>query len=152
MTHMKDQIMTNLKSGIVAGFAATVVLSVLMVAKGMMGVMPELDVAAMLATMMGTSIVVGWIAHFMIGTLAWGGGFAILYSAIPGNTAVIKGIVFGIAAWLGMMIVIMPMAGAGLFGMSFGIMAPVMTLVLHLIFGAVLGKVYAAHSATGHVA
>ena len=44
MTHMKDQIMTNLKSGIVAGFAATVVLSVLMVAKGMMGVMPELDV------------------------------------------------------------------------------------------------------------
>jgi len=88
----------------------------------------------------------------MIGTLAWGGGFAILYSAIPGNTAVIKGIVFGIAAWLGMMIVIMPMAGAGLFGMSFGIMAPVMTLVLHLIFGAVLGKVYAAYSATGHVA
>jgi len=41
-----------------------------------------------------------------------------------------------------MMVVLMPMAGAGLFGMSMGVMAPVMTLVLHLIFGAVLGWVY----------
>lgn len=110
--------MTNLKGGFVAGFAATVVLSVLMVLKGMM---------------------------------AWGGGFAILYYAIPANSAVIKGIVFGIAAWLGMMMVVMPMAGAGLFGMNFGIMAPIMTLVLHFIFGAVLGKVYAAYPAQGHI-
>lgn len=36
----------------------------------------------------------------------------------------------------------MPMAGKGLFGMHIGIMAPTMTLVLHLIFGAVLGWVY----------
>ena len=144
--------MTNLKGGFVAGFAATVVLSVLMIAKGMMGVMPELDVAAMLAMMIGAPIIVGWIAHFMIGTLAWGGGFAILYNALPGNSAVIKGIVFGIAAWLGMMILVMPMAGAGLFGMKFGIMAPIMTVVLHVIFGAVLGKVYAAYPATGNVA
>ena len=45
--------MTNLKNGFLAGFIATAVLSVLMVAKAMMGVMPELDVAAMLAVMMG---------------------------------------------------------------------------------------------------
>ena len=67
--------MTNLKNGILAGFAATVVLSVLMVAKGMMGVMPELDVAAMLAAMIGAPNIVGWIGHFIIGTVAWGGGF-----------------------------------------------------------------------------
>ena len=41
-----------------------------------------------------------------------------------------------------MMVVLMPMVGAGLFGMNMGIMASVMTLVLHLIFGAVLGWVY----------
>ena len=135
--------MTNLKNGFLAGFVATAVLSVLMVAKGMMGVMPELDVAAMIAAMMGAPIIVGWIAHFMIGTVAWGGGFAILYDMIPGGSATLKGVVFGIVAWLGMMIVIMPMAGAGFFGMNFGVMAPVMTLVLHIIFGAVLGKTYA---------
>lgn len=134
--------MQNIIAGLVAGFVATVVLSALMVVKGMMGVMPELDVAAMIGMMMGASVVVGWIIHFMIGTIAWGGGFAVLYGFIPGNSAVIKGIVFGIAAWLGMMILVMPMAGAGLFGMNLGIMAPIMTLVLHIIFGAVLGMVY----------
>ena len=41
-----------------------------------------------------------------------------------------------------MMIIMMPMAGAGLFGMSLGIMAPLMTLMLHLIFGLVLGWIY----------
>lgn len=135
--------MTNLKSGFIAGFIATVVLSVLMVMKGMMGVMPELDVAAMLAGMIGAPVIVGWIAHFVIGTVAWGGGFAVLYDYIPGSSGIQKGIVFGIADWLGMMILIMPMAGAGLFGLGLGMMAPVMTLVLHIIFGAVLGAVFA---------
>ena len=52
--------------------------------------------------------------------------------------------IFGVGAWLMMMIAVMPMAGAGLFGMNFGMVAPVMTLVLHIIFGAVLGGVYGA--------
>ena len=37
----------------------------------------------------------------------------------------------------------MSMAGAGMFGMGLGMMAPVMKLVLHLIFSAVLGYRYA---------
>ena len=35
-----------------------------------------------------------------------------------------------------------PMAGAGLFGMKLGVMAPMMTFVLHLVFGAALGWFY----------
>lgn len=35
---------------------------------------------------------------------------------------------------------------AGFFGMAFGFMAPMMTLVLHIIFGAVLGALYQAQS------
>ncbi|WP_417260392.1 DUF6789 family protein [Celeribacter sp.] len=138
--------MTNLKNGVVAGFIGTVVLSAMMVVKAMMGVMPELDVAAMIAMMMGTPVIVGWIIHFMIGSLAWGGGFALFYDMIPGNSAIAKGTVFGVAAWLGMMIMVMPMAGAGLFGMKMGMMAPMMTLVLHIIFGAVMGAVYQSRS------
>jgi len=134
--------MNKITAGLVAGFVATVVLSVMMLAKGMMGVMPELDVIAMLSTMMGAPAAMGWLGHFIIGTVAWGGGFVLLYSLIPGGSALIKGIVFGIAAWFGMMIMVMPMAGAGLFGMAFGIMGPMMTLVLHVIYGAVLGIVF----------
>jgi len=37
---------------------------------------------------------------------------------------------------------VMPMAGAGMFGLKLGMMAPVMTMMLHAIFGAVLGGVY----------
>jgi len=138
--------MQNIKAGLVAGFVATVVLSAMMVAKTMMGIMPELDVIAMLSAMMGAPALMGWIGHFMIGTIAWGGGFALLYGVIPGPSAVTKGILFGIAAWLGMMVMVMPMAGAGLFGMAFGITAPMMTLVLHIVFGAVLGAVYQAQA------
>ena len=134
--------MQNISAGLVAGFIATVVLSALMIVKGMMGVMPELDVAAMIGNMMGSSVAVGWIVHFMIGTIAWGVGFALLYGLIPGGNAVVKGIVFDVAAWLGMMIIVMPMAGAGLFGMNLGVIAPIMTLVLHIIFGTALGGVY----------
>ncbi len=34
------------------------------------------------------------------------------------------------------------MAGAGLFGLKLGMIATVMTLILHLIWGAVLGYIY----------
>lgn len=45
-------------------------------------------------------------------------------------------------AWALMMILAMPMVGAGLFAVKLGILAPVMTLILHLIWGAVLGFVF----------
>ncbi len=50
--------------------------------------------------------------------------------------------IFGVGAWIATMILVMPLAGAGLFGMNLGVAAPVMTLVLHVIYGAVLGGVY----------
>jgi len=136
----------------IAGFIATVVLSILMLLKSMMGMMPGLDVIHMLTgmahTMMGMpdSPMVGWILHFMIGTVLWGIGFALLYKPLPGNGPVAKGMAFGVLAWLLMMLIPMPLAGAGLFGMHMGIMAPMMTLVLHLIWGAVLGATYGALS------
>ena len=138
--------MPKIIDGFIAGFAATVVLSVLMLLEGMMGLMPELDVIAMLSAMMKGPAAMGWIGHFMVGTVVWGGSFAILKEYIPGGSMIGKGIVFGVIAWLLMMIMIMPMAGAGLFGMNMGMMAPVMTLVLHVIFGAVLGIVYERRS------
>lgn len=135
---------------IVAGFVATVVLSILMLIKAAMGLMPHLNVIHMLAGMaharMGLPVspVIGWMAHFLIGTVLWGIVFAALYPALPGSTAVKKGLSFSVLAWILMMLIPMPMAGAGLFGLKLGVMAPVMTLVLHLIWGFVLGAVFQA--------
>ena len=107
-----------------------------------MGLMPELNVISMLASKMGGAVAMGWLAHFMIGTIGYGILFALINPVLPTSSLVSKGMVLGVLGWLVMMIVIMPMMGAGLFGLAMGAMAPVMTLVLHLIFGAVLGAVY----------
>lgn len=138
----------HIVKGMTSGFIATAAMSVLMVMKSMMGVMPNMDAIQMLTGMahsiMGTpeTSIVGWLMHFMIGTLAWGTLFAMLFDRIPGKSAVAKGLVFGTGAWLMMMIAVMPMAGAGLFGLRLGIGAPMATLMLHWVFGAVLGALY----------
>lgn len=131
--------MSNVSKGIIAGLVATVVLSMIMVAKGMMGLMPGLNVIAMLSSMAGAAPVVGWFMHLAIGTLIWGLAFVATLKFLPGNSNIAKGISFGVAAWIMMMLIVMPMAGAGLFGLNMGMMAPLMTLMLHAIYGAVLG-------------
>jgi uncharacterized membrane protein YagU involved in acid resistance len=84
---------------------------------------------------------VGWIGHFLIGSIFWGIGFAILSPYLTGPYWG-RGAIFAGGAWLMMMIVMMPMAGAGLFGIGLGMMTPVATLVLHVVFGLVLAGVY----------
>jgi len=134
--------MTNISKGFIAGLAATVVLSMIMVAKGMMGLMPGLNVIAMLSSMAGAVPAVGWVMHFAIGALVWGLAFVAMLKFLPGSSNIAKGVSFGVAAWIMMMLIVMPMTGAGLFGLNMGMMAPVMTLMLHAIYGAVLGFTY----------
>ena len=135
-------------TGIAAGFVATVVLSAMMLVKHSMGLVPELDpiedivhVADHL-TGMTLPLPFGWIGHFVLGTVAWGIIYAALQASLPG-APVVKGLIFGALAWLAMMIIFEPLAGDGLFALSLGPQATVATLVLHLIYGAVLGVAYA---------
>jgi uncharacterized membrane protein YagU involved in acid resistance len=128
--------------GVAAGFVATVVLSAMMLMKQSMGLMPELDPITMITTMAGASSpAVGWIGHFVIGSIFWGISFAVINPHLPGPYW-LRGTIFAVGAWLMMMVVVMPMAGAGLFGFGLGMMAPVVTLVLHVVFGLFLGGVY----------
>ncbi len=128
----------HVPSGMTAGLIATIILSALMVLNAALDIMPQPDFVALIAGAMGASVAIGWVVHFMIGALAWGGGFALVQAHLPGG-AVTRGVVFGIFAWLAMMILVMPMAGAGMFGAMLGLMAPLTALGLHVIFGAVLG-------------
>jgi hypothetical protein len=141
---------TNISEGLIAGFVATVVLSLLMVAKAMMGLMPEINIIKMLTAISHNYVhtpavpIIGWIIHFVIGTFLWGilfGLFATRQSK-PGFT--VKGVIFSSYAWLAMMIVMMPLAGAGIFGVKLGIDVPLTTLLLHWVYGGVLGSVYGA--------
>ena len=138
----------NVKAGLIAGFIATVALSIFMIAKGAMGLMPQLNPiedivhVAQVVTSLNLPLPFGWVGHFFLGTVIWGLIYAALQASVPG-APVVKGLIFGALAWLAMMILFMPLAGHGLFALSVGPQAVVATLVLHLIYGAVLGVVYA---------
>jgi hypothetical protein len=134
----------NYLKGMVGGLAGTIALSAFMVMKDRMGIMPQFDMVGMLATMLGGSRTVAWIMHFLIGTVAWGALFVWLDPYLPGGRYWLRGTWFGIGAWALMMILVMPMAGAGPFAVKLGMMVTAATLMLHAMYGAVLGSVYAA--------
>ena len=135
---MKDKVL----KGITAGFLATLLLTVVLVVKALARIVPEINLAALLSGVLGAPPWVGWGVHLAIGTLVWGPLFALLCPKIPGSTSVARGIIFSVGAWLLMALIVLPMAGMGVFGLRYGFGAPVTTLVLHMIYGATLGFAY----------
>ena len=137
----------SVKGGLTAGFVATVVLALLMAGKSALGLMPALnpigDIVHVASSFAGVALPApfGWAGHFFIGTVVWGITYAVLATYLPGP-AVVKGLAFGVIAWLAMMILFMPVAGQGLFAAALGLPAVVATLLLHLVYGAVLGMTY----------
>ncbi|MEX2189372.1 MAG: DUF6789 family protein [Bacteroidota bacterium] len=132
----------NINKAIGAGIAGTVVMTLFAMMAPLMG-MPEMNIPKMLADFMGFPVVVGWLAHFMIGTILAVGYGSILVSKLPGAPAV-KGVLFGLIPWFMAQIVVNPMMGAGVFAMNTP--APLMmvmgSLVGHAVYGAVVGFVY----------
>ncbi len=145
---------SSIGHGITAGFIATVALSILMLAKSMMGLMPQVDPIADIVKvadgLTGATLPkpAGWIGHFLIGSVAWGVIYTALEPHLPGS-AVVRGLIFGVLAWLAMMVVFMPMAGHGFFAIALGPMAMMATLMLHLVYGAVLGVAFARLAGAG---
>ncbi len=135
----------NISRAIIAGIVATAAMTAMMFMAPMMG-MPKMDVAAMLSGFMGVPVVVGWLAHFMVGV-----SFAVLYSigfgsALSGSPSWLRGSAFALIPWFMAQVMVNPMMGAGFFASATP--APVMmvmgSLLGHLVFGAVLGAVYGA--------
>lgn len=83
-----------------------------------------------------------WLTCAAMGALIYGSAFALLFSRLPGQAAVWRGIVFASVLWLGLMLVIMPATGAGLFGLNVGYGTPWLTFGTHLFFGIALGAMY----------
>ncbi len=130
----------NIKKGILAGVLGTVAITITATFGAPMMGLPKMDIAEMLAGVMGGSVTLGWVAHFMIGTiLAF--GYALFQAKLPGP-AVVRGALYGIAPWLMAQIVVMPMMGMGFFSGTF---APAFgSLIGHLVYGAVVGLVYSS--------
>ena len=132
-------------NGIKAGFVATAAVCILMMIQTASGQIPELHMIRTLSGVLGapTHVLLGLGIHFVIGVLIWGSIYALMEAYVPLRSPVLKGMGFGICAWLLMMLVLMPLAGAGFFASARGtLLVPIGTLIYHLVYGAVLGTVY----------
>lgn len=124
--------MDKIGKGIVAGFLATFALSVV------------LDPMAMIARTTGLlSPTLGWTLHFLIGSVIWGAGFALVHDLLRGPSWV-RGIAFGLVSWVVVVVAIIPLTRLALFGAELSLAASVAMLLVHMIYGAVLGGIYGA--------
>jgi hypothetical protein len=122
--------MDKIGRGIIAGFLATIALSAM------------LDPIAMLVRTAGIlSPTLGWLLHFLVGTLVWGAGFALVHDWLRGPSW-LRGILFGIGAWLLVVITVVTVTRLGLFGFELGFATPLAMLAIHVVFGALLGGIY----------
>lgn len=106
----------------------------------MMGL--NMDIAAMLAPMVGGSWAAGMAMHFVNGAVIFPLVYAyVLYAKLPGSPAM-RGSLWGVVLWLLAQMVVMPMMGAGFFSMAMGgIMAAMGSLMGHVLYGCVLGAI-----------
>lgn len=56
----------------------------------------------------------------------------------------LRGLVFGAAAWLIVMIAVLPFTRAGWFGLDLGLATPAIMLLVHLAYGALVGSIFGA--------
>ena len=139
--------MSNSMKGMIAGFVATLVLSGLLLLKSTMDLVPELNIIRLLVNLGSISVVQAWMDHFIVGVVVWGLMFGAYDSLASRPAHWLKGIIFGVFTWLIMMAAFMPLAKVGFFGSKIGPMAAVVTLMYHLVYGAVLGTTYGLLSA-----
>ena len=101
-----------------------------------------MDLAGMLAGMLDTAWSFGLTIHLILGIIV----FPLFYAYIicPRVTLKpwLKGMLFGAALWLAAELVVMPLAGGGVFhSQAGGTMAVIGALFGHLVYGTLLGGV-----------
>lgn len=133
--------MTNILIGMLAGLAATMLLSMMMLMKKAMGVMPQLDMIGMISDVTRTSRALSWVLHFFVGIFFYGVLMSLLAGMLP-FASWITGLVVGLIGWILASLTFMPAAGKGVFGLKIGPSALVMSMIIHLMFGAILGLLY----------
>ncbi len=138
----------NFVGAVVAGLAGTVAMTALMMIAPMMG-MPKMDIVGMLGSMFstnkGATSVLGAVIHFMMGVI-----FAIIYALVWSLLSIAPtwwwGLIFGVVHTLPVMAtmpIIMKMHPRPP-AMERTVLSIVGQFMGHMVFGLVVGAVYAA--------
>ena len=135
----------NMRKAILGGFAATAVMTFMMYFVAPMMIGQPMDIAAMLGSMLGDSWALGMMAHAVNGVLIFPLIYVfVLYRFLPGAPW-LKGTAWGVILWLLAQTVVTPMMGGGFFSsQAGGMMAVMVSLMGHIVYGAILGGVAGA--------
>jgi len=140
----------SIKSAVISGVIATAAMTMFTFLAPLMGI--KMDIPAMLASTMGAPVIVGWAAHFMIGVALAISYGAIFLSTTKQSAGIKSGAIFSVLPWAMAQLIVMPMMSlmsgssyaARLFSGS--IIVAMASLMGHLLFGVVLGKLYSLAS------
>ncbi len=135
--------MSRVQKGMIAGFGATAAVSLLEVVNLMLGpwFTPFPGVIAFMLGQPG-NLIVGWIAHFAVGTLVLGAAFGFLVPKLPTDTSGTKGILFAVGALVVLMTGIFLVGDPSMFSGTDGFGTVAWLLGTHAVFGIVLGTIY----------
>ncbi|WP_144206845.1 DUF2938 domain-containing protein [Shewanella donghaensis] len=132
----------KLVRGLIGGLVGTIVFTLMgqYMAPKLLG--QPMDVAALMAPMLGGSHTLGVIVHFIMGTFLFPMGYLMVGILNLKGPAPIRGAIFLTAIYLGAMTVMMPILGQGLFfnSMPKAMVALVAHIVFGLLMGAIIGK------------
>ena len=132
----------DVKNAIFGGIAGTFVMTLMMMYVAPMMTGQPMDIAALIAGMMGGNYLIGMAIHIMMGVIIFPLAYVfVAYKFLPGS-GLVRGILWGVALWLVAAAVVMPMAGAGFFMSNIGgMMAVVAALMGHIVYGGLLGAI-----------
>ena len=128
---------------LIAGFGATIVLTIFMEGVARLVLGAPMKPAAMICAILGLDrsfLWLGEIAHYATGLIAFPIGFILISSLFNLRPAIGTGLLWGAVLWALAGIVFVPLSGGALFfGLGKTMMA---SLVVHLAYGATLGFLY----------
>lgn len=130
------------KKGILYGLLGTLAMTIIMLIGMATGISPlpepiPLAIAKEILGEVAKPLLMAFaiITHFGYGAF-WGG---LLYQAFKRKGDIWYGLGLGVFLWLAMQLIVLPGLGWGLFGSVITPKVAIVTLVLHLIYGATVG-------------
>ena len=136
---------------IAAGLCGAAAHTLLMLLKSWSGLLPSFQpyesLQNTISHFIGTDIhpIVPWMLSFVSGATIIGFLFGLTYKLLPGKTAAIKGLIFGLLGWMVMGLLFFPIIGLGLFAVKVGLgIAPaLLSLAMLLTYSIVMALMYA---------
>ena len=152
----------DVSKSIIAGFIATLAMTASMYMAPLMG-LPKMDIATMLGTMFSSdptiARIIGTAMHFMLGSVLFVVPYFYLIEVKFRDLPWLGGALWGMLLWAVANMMVMPMMrfvhpmvrsgmmpAPGFLMLQLGILAPIGSLMGHLLYGGVLASTYKPHS------